>query len=166
MATILIVYYSRTGNTRRMAELVADGVKEAGSEAILADVQETEPAAMRDADGVILGSPTYYGHSSGQMRLFLDKSVKFHGKLEGKVGGAFSSAANVGGGNETTVLDLLHALLIHGMIVPGTAWGDHYGPVSVGAPDERAGKLCRRLGRRVAELADTLRRAAPETPEA
>jgi len=82
--------------------------------------------------------------------------VRHHGSLSGKVGGAFSSAANIGGGNETTILSILQAMLIHGMIVPGTADGDHYGPVSIGAPDERASKQCRALGERIAELAEKL----------
>jgi multimeric flavodoxin WrbA len=63
------------------------------------------------------GSPTYYGTMAWELKKLLDESVKFHGKLRGKVGGAFTSSANVGGGNETTVLDILKALLIHGMVV-------------------------------------------------
>ena len=82
--------------------------------------------------------------------------MKFHGRLAGKVGGAFSSSANVGGGNETTIRGILDALLIHGMIVQGVAAGDHYGPVSIGKPDERASNQCRIYGKRVAELAAKL----------
>ena len=50
------------------------------------------------------------------------------------------------------MLDIAKALLIHGMIVQGDADGDHYGPIAVGAPDERSKKECRRFGRRMAEL--------------
>jgi multimeric flavodoxin WrbA len=56
------------------------------------------------------------------------------------------------GGSETTILDLINALLIHGMIVQGTASGPHYGPISVGAPDEKACRECEKLGARVGEL--------------
>jgi NAD(P)H dehydrogenase (quinone) len=80
--------------------------------------------------------------------------VKYHGQLEGKVGAAFSSAANIGGGNETTILAILHSMLIHGMILRGNSKGDHYGPVSINAPDSRVERQCRELGRRVAELTD------------
>ena len=152
MERVLIVYYSRSGNTKKMAELVAEGARGAGGEVTVVPVDKAETRELLDADAIILGSPTYYGHSAGVMRSFLDKSVRYHGKLEGKVGAAFSSAANVGGGNETTVLDLVHALLIHGMIVQGNPNGDHYGPVSIEAPDERASKQCLELGRRTVEL--------------
>jgi len=75
----------------------------------------------------VAGSPTDYGHMAAELKKFIDDSMKFHGKLSGKVGGAFASSANVGGGNETTVRSILDAWLIHGMIVEGTAHGDHYG---------------------------------------
>ena len=78
--------------------------------------------------------------------------------LKGKVGGAFSSARNVGGGNETTITDILNALLIHGMIVQGEPKGDHYGPVAINAPDERALKCCQRLGENVANLVKKLQK--------
>ena len=156
MAKVLILYYSRTGNTAAMEEAVAAGAREADADVTLKPVGEASVDELVDADGIILGSPTYYGHSCGEIRSFLDASVKYHGKLAGKVGGAFTSSANIGGGNETTILDLLHALLIHGMVVQGRAMGDHYGPVAIGKPDERALKLCRALGRQVAELAARL----------
>ena len=93
---------------------------------------------------------------STKLKRFLDESVSLHGQLEGKVGGAFASAANIGGGNETAILDLLHALLIHGMVVPGLPTGDHYGPVAINQMDERAERQSRRLGERVARLATRL----------
>jgi len=153
---VLVVYYSRTGNTEKMAELVAEGARAAGGDVTVRKVEEADPAELLETDVVVLGSPTYYGHSAGPMRAFLDASVRYHGRLDGKVGAAFSSAANIGGGNETTILDLLHALLIHGMIVQGNPAGDHYGPVSIGAPDDRVARQCKELGRRVVNLAKHL----------
>ncbi len=91
-----------------------------------------------------------------QIKKLLDDSVKFHSKLEGKVGAAFSSSANIAGGNETTILDILNAMLIHGMIIQGDSQGDHYGPVAIGAPDNRSTKECLRLGSRVAKLVSKL----------
>jgi len=82
--------------------------------------------------------------------------VKFHGALDGKVGAAFSSSANVAGGNETTIRGILDAMLIHGMVVQGDPLGDHYGPVAINSPDERASKLCKRLGERTAALVKRL----------
>ncbi len=156
MAKVLIVYYSRTGNTEKMAELVGEGAREAGAEVVVKKVQEAEIADLQEADAIIFGSPTYYGHSAGILREFIDKSVVLHGKLTGKVGGAFASSHNLGGGNETTIRDLLDALLVHGMVIQGSVEGDHYGPVSVGSPDRKAETQCRSLGQRVARLAEKL----------
>ncbi|MBN1672155.1 MAG: NAD(P)H-dependent oxidoreductase [Kiritimatiellae bacterium] len=156
MPKVLIVYYSRSGNTHKMAQLVEEGVSTTGCEVANQSVEETQVEDLLQADAVILGSPTYYGTMAAEIKQLLDESVKFHGKLQGKVGGAFSSSANTGGGNETTVLDMLKALLIHGMIVPGSAKGDHYGPVAIGAPDERAAKECRRMGKIVGDLTNRL----------
>lgn len=160
MPKILIVYYSRTGNTEKMANLVREGAQSVGGvEVIVKKVEETKPEELMEVDGIILGSPTYYGSASAPLRALIDESVKFHGRLDGKVGGAFASSANVGGGNETTVMNLIEALLIHGMIVQGDPHGDHYGAVSIGSPDERASRVCRRLGERVAKLVLKLKKA-------
>jgi len=153
VAKVAIVYFSRTGDTEKMARLVAEGVKAAGAEPIVKSVKQAAPADLLNADGVILGSPTYYGGPASEMKKFIDGTVKCHGRLTGKVGGAFASSANVGGGNEGTVTDLLKALLAHGMIIPGSAEGDHFGPVAIGAPDRRAAENCRRMGEIVGRLA-------------
>jgi len=152
VARVLVLYYSRTGNTRKMAEAVVEGAEQAGAEVDLESVEECEPEVMLDYDGIIVGSPTYYGTMAAEIKKFLDESVQLHGKLDGKVGAAFASAGHLGGGNETTVLSILEGLLIHGMIIQGDPEGDHYGPCAVGAPDERAKEECENLGRRLANL--------------
>ena len=156
MAKILIFYYSQTGNTKRMAELIAMGAKEVNNDVTLKPAEEVTADELLDYKAIIIGSPTYYGTMAYQVKKILDESVRFHGKLDGRIGGAFSSSANVGGGNETTVLAIINALLIHGMIVQGDCSGDHYGPVSIGKPDARVEKQCRRYGRRMAELAQAV----------
>ncbi len=156
MPKVLIVYYSRTGNTEKMARCVAEGAKIDGVDVELKKVEDTKAEDLLDADGIIVGSPVYYGLMSAEIKQLFDQSVKFHGRLTGKVGGAFASSANIGGGNETTVMGILQMMLIHGMIVPGTADGDHYGPVAIGAPDERSTPQCSALGQRVAELVNKL----------
>ncbi|KPK96483.1 MAG: flavodoxin [Omnitrophica WOR_2 bacterium SM23_72] len=153
MAKAMVVYYSQSGNTKKMAKLVAEGIKKEGVEVTLKEVKDAKADELLKYDCVVLGSPTYYGTMAAEIKQLLDDSVKFHGKLEGKVGAAFASSANVAGGNETTVLDILNAMLIHGMIIQGDPQGDHYGAVAIGAPDERASKECLRLGTRVAKLA-------------
>ena len=154
MAKVLIVYYSRSGNTEQMAQAVAEGVAQVEGAAV--EVKRVEDTVVPDllaAEAIIMGSPVYYGTMAAPLKQLIDESVSQHGKLDGKVGGAFASSGGLGGGNETTVLDLLKALLIHGMIVKGDPKGDHYGPVAVGAPDARARGECLRMGEAVARLA-------------
>lgn len=157
MAKALIVYFSKSGHTQKMAEAIAEGVSAAGVSVTVADVAKARVDDLPAADAIIIGSPTYYGTMAAEMKAFVDASVKFHGKLAGKVGGAFSSSGMLGGGNETTVMSLLGALLIHGMVVVGNAKIAHYGPVAVGAPDQHALDECKAYGRRIAELALQLR---------
>jgi len=156
VAKVFVVYYSRTGNTEAMALQVAEGARNAGA---MVDVKKVGDASLDDllaADAIVVGSPTYYGTMAAEVKGFLDESVKIHGQLEGKVGAAFSTAGGVGGGQQTTIMDILAALLIHGMVVQGDPQADHYGPVAIGRPDERALKQCRRWGERLAALAERL----------
>ena len=155
---VLIVYYSRTGNTERMAKAVAEGAsKVEGAEVVLKRVVDASVDELNEYDAIIIGSPTYYGQMASEVKRFLDESVKLHGQLEGKVGGAFTSCGAKGGGGETTILSILQALLIHGMIIQGDPREHHYGVVSIGAPDDEILEACRRLGRRVAELASRIK---------
>ena len=149
---VLVAYYSRGGVTKKMAQLIAQAVEREGLEVILSDVERVEPKELLDFDGIIIGSPTYYGTLSFQVKKLLDESVAFHGKLDGKIGGAFSSARNIAGGNETTVLSILEAMLIHGMIIQGDPKGDHYGPVAMSADDKRSDDNCLRFAKRFADL--------------
>jgi NAD(P)H dehydrogenase (quinone) len=156
MARVLIAYYSRTGKTEQLARAVAEGAEGAGADVTLKSIEDCSAADLLDFDGIILGAPTYYGAIPWEMKRVIDDSVQYHGQLHGKVGGAFSTSANVGGGNETTVLQLIETFLIHGMIVQGSAQGDHYGPVAVGSPDTRSISQAKALGKRVADLAARL----------
>jgi NAD(P)H dehydrogenase (quinone) len=157
MAKMLVTFYSRTEHTQHMAEAVAEGARgESAVQVACKPIAQVSARELLDYDAIVIGSPTYYGSMAAEVKKLFDESVQFHGQLAGKVGGAFSSSANVGGGNETTVMDILKAMLIHGMVVEGSASGDHYGPVAVGDPDERSRKECLKLGRSVAALAARL----------
>jgi NAD(P)H dehydrogenase (quinone) len=153
MAKILIVYDSRTGNTEKMAFAIAEGAKQVEDvEVVLKKVDEAKIEDLLDADGIIVGSPTYYGQMSGKVKTFFDDSVEIHGKLAGKVGAAFTSAGGTASGAETTLLSILKALLVHGMIIQGRADDKHYGAAAVEKPNEEEIEMCKRLGRRTAEL--------------
>ena len=87
MSKILIIYDPRTGNTEKMASAVAEGARQV--KGVKVNVKKIDKAMLEDlqaADGIIMGAPTYYGGMSGKLKEFIDKSVKIHGKLEGKVG--------------------------------------------------------------------------------
>ncbi len=149
---ILISYYSRTGNTEKMAGVIAQGVKDQGVACDLKEVTTVTVDELLDYEALIFGSPTYYGLMATEMKKLIDDSVKHHGKLAGKIGGAFSSSGIMGGGGETTILSILQAFMIHGMIIIGDAIMQHYGPLAIGAPDEEIHKMCLEYGRKIATL--------------
>jgi NAD(P)H dehydrogenase (quinone) len=158
MAKILIVYDSRTGHTEKMAFAVAEGVRQiSGVEVNVKKVDQTSIEDLVSADGIIMGSPTYYGQMSAKLKVFIDESVKIHGKLEGKVGAAFTSSGGTATGAETTLLSILQAMLVHGMIVQGRTNDKHYGAAAVGAPREKELESCKELGKRVASLVAKLK---------
>ena len=143
---VLIVYYSTYGHVHKMAEAVAEGVREIdGAEAILRRVPETLPEEVLEkmgaveaqqsmsnvpicsveelasADAVIFGTPTRFGNMCGQMRQFLDATGQLwaNGSLVGKVGSVFTSTATQHGGQESTILTFHVTLLHHGFVVVG-----------------------------------------------
>jgi NAD(P)H dehydrogenase (quinone) len=158
MAKILIVYDSRTGNTEKMAMAVAEGAKKIKNvEVVVKKAEETKAEDLVDADGIIMGSPTYYGGMSGRLKTLIDESVKVHGKLDGKVGGAFTSSGGIASGAETTLLSIVQAMLVHGMIIQGRSDEKHYGAAAVGQAKDKDIKSCKNLGKRVASLVTKLK---------
>ena len=156
MAKGIVIYHTRSGNTKKMAEIVAESMNEAGLPTECKAVSDVKAEDLLDYDAIVIGSPTYYGHMAGPIKQLFDDTVSFHGKLDGKVGAAFTSSANIGGGNETTIMGIIEAMLIAGLVVQGDPKGDHYGPVSIGKPDERVRRQCKRRGQRIAELTTKL----------
>jgi NAD(P)H dehydrogenase (quinone) len=153
MAKILVVYDSKTGNTEAMAKAVAKGAQQAGSVVVLVkNVKKTTNSDLLAADGIIMGSPTYFGQMSAKLKALIDESVKVHEQLTGKVGGAFTSSGGTASGGETTLLSIVQTMLIHGMIVQGRADDKHYGVAVTGVPKKADLAECEELGKRVAAL--------------
>jgi NAD(P)H dehydrogenase (quinone) len=153
MAKILVVYHSRSGNTEKMAHAIAEGVKKV--KGVTVEVKKTDATTnenLLSADGIIMGSPTYYGQMSAKLKSLIDESVKIHGKLNGKVGAAFASSGQEASGAETTLLSILESMLVHGMIVQGRADSKHYGAAAVGSPNKGVIDDCEELGKSVAAL--------------
>jgi NAD(P)H dehydrogenase (quinone) len=166
MPQILIVYTTLRGNTGRMVEPVAEGIRAEGVEARIMAVDDVTMADLTAADGIIVGSPTRFGAVDWKIkRLFDEITIEgYPGPLEGKVGGAFTAGSRPGSGAELVLLNALHILLNHGLIIQGEPFDAHYGPVSIGEPNERVLQTCRTWGARWARLVNRLAAGQPHTP--
>lgn len=95
MARVLIAFASLTGNTEKMAQYIAEGVRFTGSEAVVKNIAEIkEASALEGFDSYIFGSPTYHRDMMGTMKTFLFLAKK--ATLEGKLAGAFGSYTHSG----------------------------------------------------------------------
>jgi NAD(P)H dehydrogenase (quinone) len=147
---VLIVYASATGRTQRMAESYAEGVRDAGAEALLRSAPEATADELRAADAIVLGSGVHMGGIESSMAAFLEMTspLWLQGQLTGKLGAAFASAGmGARGGGELTLLAMLSTLAEHGiLLVPmhnrleGFAdAGSQWGPIAWTSP--RAGQV-------------------------
>ncbi len=156
---VLILYYSKGGNTKKLAEAVAEGVRLVdGVEPVLRNTSEVTKEDFINCHGLIAGSPVYFGTMAADLKRVIDEFVSVRKKMEGKVAAAFATSGDPSGGKETTIMSILQALLIYGMIVVGdpmSATG-HYGVACVGAPGESDRENARKLGQRVANLVKKL----------
>ncbi|HVJ03623.1 MAG TPA: NAD(P)H:quinone oxidoreductase [Sphingomonas sp.] len=204
MSKILVLYYSSYGHLAKMADAVAEGARSAGAQVDVRRVPETAPFEVAQAagfvvdhshpvlddvnelanyDGIIVGAPTRFGRMASQMAAFWDKAggLWFQGKLNGKVGGAFTSTATQHGGQETTLFSILTNLLHFGLTIVGLDYGYQgqmgvdevkggapYGATTIAdgdgsrQPSEAELEGARYQGRRVAEVANKI--AQPSTP--
>jgi len=135
---VFIIYYSMYGHILKMAESVKEGLEEAGVEVKIFQVAETLPAGvlekmgappkaeypvidthtLDEADGLIFGTPTRFGMMAAQMKSFWDQTGGHWMKqsLAGKPAGVFTSTAQQGGGQETTIMTMVTQLTHHGMV--------------------------------------------------
>ena len=160
MGRVLVLYDTRTGNTKKMAELVAEGARSVeGIEVRLKFVEEATKEDVLWADGLAVGSPTNMGLVSWRLKRFFDDVLgELWGQIDGKIACAFSSSGGWGGGNEIACMSILTMLMNFGFLVFGVTdyvgkkFTLHYGAVVAGEPRTEAEKeACRRLGRRLAE---------------
>lgn len=198
MPKVLVLYYSSYGHIEQMTEAVAEGARSAGAAVDIRRVPETAPPevvkaagfkadtahaviegpdALANYDAIVVGAPTRYGRMPSQMAAFWDTTggLWASGKLNGKVGGAFTSTATQHGGQETTLFSIITNLLHMGLTIVGLDYGfqDQMGADTVrgGSPygattisDNDGGRQpsqheldgARYQGRRIAEVAGKL----------
>lgn len=140
-ATLLVLYYSRHGATRKLAELIAQGVESVPgcdarlrtvpavstvTEAVEPDVPSSgapyvEASDLAECDGLALGSPTRFGNMAAAMKYFWDGTSPqwLSGALAGKPACVFTSTGSLHGGQESTILSMMLPLLHHGMLIVG-----------------------------------------------
>ena len=141
MARVLVLYYSSYGHIETMAYAAAEGVREAGAEAVVKRVPELVPEElarkshykmdqkapvakvdeMAEYDGIMFGTGTRFGNMTSQMKNFLDQAggLWMQGSLVGKAASVFTSTATQHGGQESTILTF-HPVLLHlGFVVVG-----------------------------------------------
>jgi NAD(P)H dehydrogenase (quinone) len=160
MGKVLVLYDSASGNTAKMAALVAEGAAVIPlTEVRVRTVDEASPQDVLWCDGLALGSPTNMGLLSWKMKRFWDEPMAPHWmKVDGKLGCAFSSSGGWGGGTELACQALLTVLVNFGFLVFGLTdyaaklTTAHYGAITAREPrDEGVRAACRLLGKRLAE---------------
>ena len=160
MYKILVTYSTKGGNTEKLAKAIAKGAASVENcEAILKKAKDTTTDDLVEADGIIIGSPVYFGTVSAEVKDLIDRSVSVRRKLKDKVGAAFTTSGHITGGKELTLFSIIAAMLIHQMIIVGDPIeaGGHFGVACTGSPqaeDENNGFA---LGERVAKVVKQLK---------
>jgi NAD(P)H dehydrogenase (quinone) len=142
---ILVLYYSRHGHVKMLADQIALGIENAGLEARLRTVpavsavcestEEDIPASgdiyctdddIANCSGLLLGSPTRFGNMAAPLKYFLDGTAGLwmNGTLVDKPAGAFTSTSSLHGGQESTLLTMMIPLLHHGMVLAGVPYSE------------------------------------------
>jgi NAD(P)H dehydrogenase (quinone) len=153
---VLILYYSKGGNTRKLAEAIAKGVESEGATALIKSTKEVSKGDFEKSAGIIAGSPVYFGVMAAQLKQIFDDYVGLRRKMENKIGAAFATGGHHTGGKETTMFSIIQCMMIYGMIIVGDPLdaSGHYGVGCVGAPDESANADGFKLGARVARVCE------------
>ena len=198
---VLIIFYTRRGNTAKMAEAISQGAKDNGANLKLMRLRDDVPIEiiqkdekwlkinqylekqypaydefsiikeMSNSDAIIFGSPTRFGNMAHEMKKMWDLSTElwFTGRLIGKVGGVFTGASSVHGGQETTALSMMMPMLHQGMVIVGPSYdtkelhesGSPYGPSTIVGPNSDQIKevdliVARSFGTKIAKMASKI----------
>jgi NAD(P)H dehydrogenase (quinone) len=144
MAKVLIVYYSRTGNTEEMAKAVEEGAKAAGAEVIMKRATEATAADLLNCDTVAFGSPTNFAYMAGALKEFFDCSL---GEVRGKVSGKPYCAFGSGRRGTRKVVEVIEGICDALELKKATE-----GIVATGKPTPEVLAECRELGKKIASV--------------
>lgn len=138
---VIILYYSRTGNTEKMAKAVVEGVRRVQD----VDVElkyHAKPEELTNADAIVIGTPTYHHDMTSDMKKLLEETAFKQISLKGKIGASFGSYG-WSGEAPNLVLEVMENKLEMDVLKP---------PLLIKyAPDEKGLEKCRKLGKDVAE---------------
>lgn len=142
---VLVLYYSRNGHVKKLAEEIAQGVESAGMEARLRTVPAVSTVCEATADdipssgdiycteqelancsGLLMGSPTRFGNMAAPLKYFIDGTAGLwaNGSLINKPAGVFTSTSSLHGGQETTLMSMMIPLLHQGMLLTGIPYSE------------------------------------------
>ncbi|MGD9495299.1 MAG: flavodoxin family protein [Armatimonadota bacterium] len=142
MPKVAVVYYSRSGNTEQMAELVAEGCREvSGTEVTMARLPDASMAELAEADGFAIGSPDYFSYVAGHVKTFFDEALAHKNAVAGKPYVAFGTHG--GGARVLESLERLSQAIGLRQVTPGM--------MCLGAPGPNEADAVRALGRALAE---------------
>ncbi|MGL5436428.1 MAG: flavodoxin family protein [Lachnospiraceae bacterium] len=161
---IMVLYYSKTGNTRKMAEIIAKGMEYVKNTQVkICSIEEIDEAWAKESKCIVLGSPIYVSSVSAAVKNWLDGPCK-KCQLAGKLGGAFATADYIHGGGDLGIRLILDHMMVYGMMTfsGGSAYGKpviHLGPVALSNHLEESTETFLTYGKRMAtkavELFDT-----------
>ena len=153
-----VLYYSKTGNTKRMAETIAEGMASGGGAELknfsIHELDDAARAFIGESRCVVLGTPIYLASLCAEVKTFLDGPAMKLG-LAGKIGGAFATANYLHGGGELGIQSILSHMMVLGMLAysGGGAFGPppiHLGPVALGSDLDASAEVFRLYGQRMA----------------
>jgi len=151
-----VLYHSRTGNTKKMAEVILLGMNSIkGIEAKAFSIEAFDENWVRESKCIIIGTPIYMANISGQLKMWLDTSAPKYG-FAGKLGGAFATANYIHGGGDLGIRTILDHMMVLGMLTysGGGASGVpviHLGPVAIGEHLEESEPTFITYGKRMAK---------------
>lgn len=151
---ITILYYSKTGRTKEMADVIAKGMQSVDDiEVEIFDLNNIDFDFLNSSKAVVFGTPTYYANTCWQMKKWFDESWGCN--LEGKIGAVFATANFAQGGADTAILTIINHLMVKGMLVysGGSALGDpyiHLGAVALKGNFEQTKPMFEVFGERIA----------------